>query len=152
MRLLLYLLGAYDTIKDEPVGEDEYVEVQQRQAMKDAVRTVCSTGQVPKSMIRAIVIAVCSALSRAMDDNDDDRSEPDDAWMSQVMSLISDVLAWVIVLYEQYPALFTLCVQVALLAIVFTCFGMCRIRAVHLQHHQRRLYLLCQCVRPLVVS
>ena len=88
MRLLLYLLGAYDTIKDEPAGEDEYVEVQHRQAMKDAVRTVRSTGQVPKSIIRARVIAVYSALSRAMDDNDDDHSEPDDAWMGQVMSLI----------------------------------------------------------------
>ena len=41
-------------------------------AMKEAIRSVRSTGQVSKPMIRAIVIAVCSALSRAADDEADD--------------------------------------------------------------------------------
>ena len=40
VRLLLYLLGAYDAILDNPVGEPEYAELQHRQAMKDAVRAV----------------------------------------------------------------------------------------------------------------
>ena len=58
-------------------------------------------------MIRAIVIAVCSTLSRAADDDADDgnHDEPDDGgWRSLMMSLMSDVMAWVIVLCEQYPS------------------------------------------------
>ena len=124
MRLLLFLLGAYDTAQDEPVGEDERAELHQKQAMKDAVRAVRSTGQVSKPMIRAIVIAVCSALSRAADDepNDDNHDGPDEAgWMS----LMSDVMAWVIVLCEQYPSLFVMVVQIVLLVVIFICFGMC---------------------------
>ena len=75
-------------------------------------------------MIRAIVIAVCSALSRAADDepNDDNQDVPGEAgWMS----LMSDVMAWVIVLYEQYPSLFAMVVQIALLVVIFICFGVC---------------------------
>ena len=45
VRLLLYLLGAYDTVRDELVCEDERAELQDKQAMKDSVRTVRSAGQ-----------------------------------------------------------------------------------------------------------
>ena len=124
MRLLLFLLGAYDTTRDEPVGEDEHAELCYKQAMKDAIRSVRSSGQVSKPMIRAIVIAVCSALSRAADDetDDDNHDGPDEGgWMS----VMSDVMAWVIVLYEQYPALFAMCLQIVLLVVIFICFGMC---------------------------
>ena len=56
--------------------------------MKNAVGAVKSTGQVSKPMIRAIVIAVCGALSRTTDDfSDDDGDQPaEGAWMSAMMS------------------------------------------------------------------
>ena len=96
VRLLLYLLGAYDTVREEPVGEDERAELPCKQVMKAAVRTVRSAGRVSKPMIQAIVIAVCSALSRAADDDaqDGNHDEPDDGgWRGLMMSLMSDVMA-----------------------------------------------------------
>ena len=51
-------------------------------------------------------------------------SPDEDAWMSTMMSMFSDSMAWVIVLYEQYPALFAMCVQIVLLVVIFMCFGM----------------------------
>ena len=51
-------------------------------------------------------------------------SPDEDAWMSTMMSMFSDIMAWVIVLYEQYPALFAMCVQIVLLVVIFMCFGM----------------------------
>ena len=35
------------------------------------------------------------------------------------MSLVSDAMAWMIVLYEQYPGLFTVVIQIALLILAF---------------------------------
>ena len=47
---------------------------------------------------------------------------PDEGGWTSVMF---DVVAWVIVLYEQYPALFAMCLQIVLLVVIFTCLGMC---------------------------
>ena len=119
VRLLLYMLGAYAATLDERVGESEYAELQQKQAMKDAIK-------LSKPMIRAIVIAMCSASSRAADDlSDENGNQPDeDAWMSTMMSVFGDIMVWVIVLYEQDPVLFAMCVQIVLLVVMFIGFGM----------------------------
>ena len=42
-----------------------------------------------------------------------------------MMSLVSDTMAWMIVLYEQYPGLFTVVVQITLLILAFMIFGLC---------------------------
>ena len=50
------------------------------------------------------------------------------------MSLVSDAMAWMIVFYEQYPGLFTVVIQIALLTLAFMIFGLCSHRRPALQH------------------
>ena len=42
----------------------------------------------------------------------------------ELMSMFNNIMARVTVLYEQYPALFAMCVQISLLAVIFICLGM----------------------------
>ena len=88
MRQLLFLLGAYDTARDEPVGKDEHAELHYKQAMKEAIRSVWSTGHVSKPMIRAIVIAVCSAVLRMMKLMNNHDGPDEGGWIS----VMSDVI------------------------------------------------------------
>ncbi|CAE7215048.1 unnamed protein product [Symbiodinium sp. CCMP2456] len=104
MLMLLNLLGGWDTLHDRPVGEDEISEVRYKQAMKDAVRAVRSSTSsvaVNKQLLRGIVIAVASALSRAADDNvgggdggDDFQSDE-----TEIPEWVNRVLVWILGLW-----------------------------------------------------
>ena len=60
------------------------------------------------------------------DDEPNDHTEPDDdGRVNLVMTVMSDVMAWILVVYEQYPVLFAMCIQAALLVAVIGCFSMC---------------------------
>ena len=63
------------------------------------------------------------------DDEPNDQSEPDDdGRISLVMTVMSDVMAWILAMYEQYPVLFAMCIQVVLLVAMIGCFSACQRR------------------------
>ena len=95
------------------------------QQFKKAVKAVqqVAPGQV-KARVRQIMLAVFVSMANATNALSPD-DEPDDGWMSPMLSLVSDTLAWIIVLYEQYPALFAMCFQVVLLLMMLVSFSVC---------------------------
>ena len=96
MRLLLYTLGAYDSLHGVVVGEPEYLELQQKQIVKDAVKAVRGSNlETNKAMIRAVVFAVCSALSHAADPNTEAMPVPED----DVPPWVTRLIVWVIGLW-----------------------------------------------------
>ena len=137
MRMLQFLLGSCDAYGNA-IGEDDYLDFTAKQQFKKAVKAVqqVSPGQA-KARVRQIMLAALMSMANATnalspDDesnvNDNDQDDPDDGWMSPMMSLVSDAMAWMIVLYEQYPGLFTVVIQVALLILAFMIFGLCSYR------------------------
>ena len=132
MRMLQFLLGSCDAYGNA-VGEDDYLEFTAKQQFKRAVKAVqqVAPGQA-KARVRQIMLAALMSManaSNALSPDDDEPNDGDgdanDGWMSPIMSIVSDAMAWVIVLYEQYPGLFTVVIQVALLILVSMIFGLC---------------------------
>ena len=143
VRMLQFLLGSCDAYGNA-IGEDDYLDFTAKQRFKKAVKAVqqVSPGQA-KARVRQIMLAALMSMATATnalspDDepnvNDSDHGDPDDGWMSPIMSLASDAMAWMTVLYEQCPGLFTVVIQVALLILAFTIFGLCSHRRPAAQH------------------
>ena len=138
MRMLQYLLGACDAYGN-PVGEDDFLDFTAKQQFKKAVKAVrqVAPGQA-KVRVRQIMLAALVSMANAgnaLSPDDEPNSDANvadgehddlgDGWMSPMMSLVSDAMAWMIVLYEQYPGLFTVVVQITLLILAFMIFGLC---------------------------
>ena len=104
------------------IGEDDYLEFTVKQQFKKAVKAAqkVAPGQVKARVMLAALMSVAhSSNALSPDDEPKDHDEPDDGWMSTIMSRMSDAMAWMIVLYEQCPGLFTVVVQVALMILAF---------------------------------
>ena len=143
MRMLQFLLGSCDAYGNA-IGEDDYLDFTAKQQFKKAVKAVqqVAPGQA-KARVRQIMLAALMSMANATnalspDDepnvNDSDHDDLNDGWMSPMMSLVSDAMAWMIVLYEQCPGLFTVVIQIALLTLAFMIFGLCSHRRPALQH------------------